>query len=337
MVLVVSTIFLIIQLIIVTISYLKYDSIMKIEIFDQNFDKIGLPPIEIHSNLINLLTAKDSNKILNSLVNQKRCISLEKLNELYFEFKELNVFNCEINNNGVLEDCDKFIGPVVHISGYPKDLKNLYHIFERIGECIKGSLIQILSQFNSVNLILKYFVHNQRNITYKRHFNGNYVKQKDFLQIYPNSTMNSKLEFAFSIDDYNSHDDDGVRRRYLLIDLKGDKKLSLFKKSFELLKFPYKSKCSYYDRSETPFNSSSYRHCIRQCFRYLCQSKLNCSCFVLNGEVHQTDYGYKSLNICHNYYYFAILEHNYTKLCTNFCLFYATLVRLKLTTLLFRR
>jgi len=78
-----------------------------------------------------------SNKILNSFLYEKRCINLEKLYELYFEFKKLKVFNCEIINGGVCEDCDKLIDHIVLIdTDYPIDL---YRIFETSGDCIRGS------------------------------------------------------------------------------------------------------------------------------------------------------------------------------------------------------
>jgi len=308
-----------IQLIIVTISYLNYDSMIKIEIFDQNFDKIGLPPIDINFEIYILLIAEDSNKTLNSLVNQKRCISLKKLNELYFEFKKLNVFNCEINNNGVYEDCDQNIDPVVRIWGEDNHLKDLYRIVEESGECIRGSFIQTLSQFNSISLTVKYFYPNQTNTSYKKNLNGNYVEQADFFKIYTNSTKNWHLFFSLGIDDNNSHND-GLFRQYDVLRLNENRELSLFKKSFELLEFPYKSKCSYYDRSETRFNSSSHKHCIRQCIRYLCQIKLNCSCFALDQEVRETDYGYNTLNICYNYSEISYLKVNYhKKFCANLC------------------
>ncbi len=40
-------------------------------------------------------------------------------------------------------------------------------------------------------------------------------------------------------------------------------KYSIAKKSFVFLETPYKSSCSYYDSSQTVFNSSSHKHCIR--------------------------------------------------------------------------
>jgi hypothetical protein len=47
------------------------------------------------------------------------------------------------------------------------------------------------------------------------------------------------------------------------------------KKSFEFLGAPYKSKCRYYENQWKIFNSSSYDHCIRQCFRCYCEIRLN--------------------------------------------------------------
>jgi len=305
MVLIVSTIFLIIQLIIITISYLEYGSIIKIEIIDQNFDKIGLPPIQIRLNRLSLLRTEGFNRTVNSSVHQKKC--LEKLHELYFEFKKWNVFNCEIINNGVYEDCDKYIDPMVHI--YSE-----YDMFGKSDECISGSPIQILNQFHYIGFsYFEYFVSNQTNIFSKINLNGKLMKQTDFLRFHTNSTINSETYFSLGInDDYE-----------IAFFLRDNTELSLDKKSFELLEFPYKSKCSYYDRSEKPFGSSSHRHCFRQCIIYHCQIKLNCSCSTLGNRVYETDYGSNDLNFCsqvlYRNYTLDNLRRNYEKLCTDLC------------------
>ncbi len=72
----------------------------------------------------------------------------------------------------------------------------------------------------------------------------------------------------------------------------------IFQISHEFLEFPFKSSCSDYFDIKTPFNSFSYKHCIRQCYRYYCESVLGCSCTLVNGSISQIDNGFSNLDIC---------------------------------------
>jgi hypothetical protein len=99
---------------------------------------------------------------------------------------------------------------------------------------------------------------------------------------------------------------------------------SIAKKSFVFLETPYKSSCSYYDSCQTVFKSSSHKHCIRQCFRNLCEFKMNCSCFILNDDkmiyeiISQSDE--TSYDIClKDEKYMLSFYDNYSKLCTDLC------------------
>jgi len=257
-----------IQSINVTINYLKYASIIEIEIFDQNFDKITPPSININFRIFQLLRAENSNEILSSFLYEKRCITLEKLYEIYFE------------------NCDQITPPTVYINFDHSYLQDYYNQFMTSGQCIKGSLIQILSQSKLSGLTFNYFAYNQGNISLKNSLIGNYVEKRNFFQLYTNLTANSRIPFKLII----VKDFDRLTSIEVL-SLRKNNEFFLLKKSFEFLEFPYKSKCSYYNSLKKPFNSSNQKHCIRQCIRYYCEIKLNCSCFGLDNKVYETDHG----------------------------------------------
>ena len=96
---------------------------------------------------------------------------------------------------------------------------------------------------------------------------------------------------------------------------------------------PYELKCSYYDSSETPFNSISHKHCIRQRMRYYCEIVLNCSCFGLISEdyitINEMDYGFKNIEMCDisdyrnlSNSYLSFSSHflnNQSMICTKLC------------------
>ena len=72
---------------------------------------------------------------------------------------------------------------------------------------------------------------------------------------------------------------------------------SISKKIYKYLESPYKSKCSYYN-NKTPFNSISKEDCIRQCIRYYCELRLNCSVNILNGIISEFDKEFNNFLYC---------------------------------------
>jgi len=144
--------------------------------------------------------------------------------------------------------------------------------------------------------------------------NENFAKKADSLRIYINSTKNSRIDLNIIIE--KGFD---VRQKFYFSSLIENKEFFLVKKSFEFLEFPYESNCIYYDGPKTPFNSLSHEHCIRQCIRYHCQIKLNCSCTALDLKIYETDYGYNNMNFCRNFSELSNFRDNYKKLCTHLC------------------
>ncbi len=98
---------------------------------------------------------------------------------------------------------------------------------------------------------------------------------------------------------------------------------SIVKKSFVFLN-PCKSSCSYYDSSQTGFNSSSHKHCIRQSLKNYREIKVNCSCFILKNVdlvqeiIGQTDNSSHDFCLKDERYVLSFYD-NYSKLCTDLC------------------
>jgi hypothetical protein len=160
---------------------------------------------------------------------------------------------------------------------------------------------------------------NEFSLNSKRIIDKSYWKQKPFIQISTNSTKFSEHFLAF---DFNKN----IRYKtdFQLFSFNQNKEYSLGKKSFKFLEFPYESKCSYYESSETIFNSLSHEHCIRQCIRYNCEVKLNCSCVGINFKeddvLDQLDFGLRNLQFCQNDgQLLGTFTENYTKICESLC------------------
>jgi hypothetical protein len=94
--------------------------------------------------------------------------------------------------------------------------------------------------------------------------------------------------------------------------------LSIYKKWFEFLEFPFKSSCSHYNGIKNPFNSLSHNHCIRQCIRSHCEQRLDCSCFPLLSIVNQLDYGFNILDVC-SLELIQTFEKQFHNFCDNLC------------------
>jgi hypothetical protein len=151
-----------------------------------------------------------------------------------------------------------------------------------------------------------------------------YWKQNPIVQILSTFEEVSEKPIFFTVDD-------SFLKNYNLFEvvLIGNNNYTLAKKSFRFLETPYKSRCSYYDSSQTIFNSLSHEHCVRQCLRYYCEIQLNCSCFISKSHyvqksyydiITQSDRGYDKLDICsrdQNYTFY--FYESYSKICNKLC------------------
>jgi len=146
-----------------------------------------------------------------------------------------------------------------------------------------------------------------------------YWKQRPVIHISTKYIEFSKTIFQFSLN-----------KNYLKninfeqIALKHNEELYFSKKSFEFLEAPYESRCKYYENQWNKFNSSSHDHCIRQCLRYYCEIKLNCTCFIFKVQNEfvelSTQLDTDSDKICsENLDYMKNFYEIYTKLCINSC------------------
>ena len=73
---------------------------------------------------------------------------------------------------------------------------------------------------------------------------------------------------------------------------------SLISISLEVFKkWPF-GDCIDYISSESPFGSISRQDCIRQCNRYYCKNKLNCSVWMFNDIVTELDNHYNNYTLC---------------------------------------
>ncbi len=118
------------------------------------------------------------------------------------------------------------------------------------------------------------------------------LKQREIIRITTNSN-----EYVLLIN-FNINKDFEGFQNFFLINSGEQKDFMVTIKSFRFLEFPYESKCSYYNSKKTLFNSTSHKHCVRQCILYNCEKVMTCSCFTFKYSVNQMDYGFHNLEPC---------------------------------------
>ncbi len=319
---IIITIFLLIQLITTTINYLNFRSDFEMRIIDPFFGELRLVPIVIF--------------LISATNDEYSQINIKKLDEIYenetnfdlLQREMKTLLDCRITNNGILEDCDSFYysNLIINRDKSPEDDFELNQFFEMKYDLINGSFITHLQKRKDLVICLKYFTTNARNKNsyeqlekIKKVIDRSYWKQKPFIQISTNSTKFSDYLLAFSLGESSK-----IGSNSRQFSLNQNKEYSITRISFHFLKFPYKSNCSHYKSSETIFKSISHEHCIRQCIRYHCEVKLNCSCFGINFKdyeiIDQLDYGFKTLETCKKggQYLYTFTE-TYEKLCRTLC------------------
>jgi hypothetical protein len=292
-------------------------------IIDSFFGELRLVPFTIFS--INSLNDKYSQMNVKKL--DKICGNETNFHLLHREMRTL--LYCRVRNNGILEDCDRFYYSNFMISRLKFtsiDDFELNQFFEMKYDLINESFFNYLQKRKDLIIFLKYSTINAKNNDSceeleknKKAIDRSYWKQKPFIQISTNSTKFSEYLLEFSLEESFRIDPD-LRQ----FSFNQNKEYSIARKSFHFLEFPYKSNCSHYESSQTIFNSISHEHCIRQCIRYHCEVKLNCSCFGINLQkyetINQLDYSFKNLESCKNReQYLNAFTETYEKLCRTLC------------------
>jgi len=216
-----------------------------------------------------------------------------------------------LKNKRDYEDCDSLSEPMISILSQKKYSKDLHDLIQLKHRSINGSIIEKIKHLADIYFILNYFSHNQTNIVSKEQkiLSMNNLKQNNFLRISINSTLFDQIPFVINKD----------LEKYETIFFIRNGQYSVLKKSFKFLEHPYKSQCSHYDSVQTPFNSLSNTQCIRQCIKYYCELRMNCSCFALRNTINQMDNGFQNLDICQNWTQIESFDERYTKFCTKLC------------------
>ncbi len=267
-------------------------------------------------------------KNLNKTKNMKYS---ERNNHIYNVFDEIlreskTFLDCKIKKNGSLKECDSVLHTSIEIinteiskSKVLRDWLNKKYNYTN-GSLIESSKIFKTSLIVSLIFSPKYSRTDSSFDTISKKFSTidtSYWKQTPILKISRNSEVYSRSSFCFFISG-------NYFMIFQLVCFNETEEYSIAKKSFVFLETPYKSSCSYYDSSQTVFNSSSHKHCIRQCLRNYCEIKMNCSCFILklNNEIYEiiSKFDNTSYDICLKDKNFMLSFYdNYSKLCTDLC------------------
>ncbi len=272
---------------------------------------------------------KNLNKIKNMKFNERNNYTYNVFDEIFRESKTF--LDCKIKKNGSLEKCDSVLHTSIEIINIElSKSKVLRDSLKKEYNYTNGSLIESSKIFNINTFLLILLIFSPKNLrtvssfdTISKKFSTidtSYWKQTPILKISRNSEEYPTNFFCFIISG-----------NYLLnlqfVCLNEMEEYSISKKSFVFLETPYKSSCSYYDSSQTVFNSSSYKHCIRQCLRNYCEIKMNCSCFTniykdnekwVYDVISRSDD--TSYDIClKDENYMLSFYDNYSKLCTHLC------------------
>jgi hypothetical protein len=268
-------------------------------------------------------------KNLNKIKNKKFG---ERNNHIYNVFDEIfrkskTFVDCKIKKNGSLEECDSVLNTSIEIINTEiSKSKALRDSLKKEYNHTNANLIESSKIFNT--FLLVFLIFSPKNLrtdssfdTISKKFSTidtSYWKQTPILKISGNSEEYSRKNLCFFISgNYLS--------TLQFVCLNEMEEYSISKKSFVFLETPYKSSCSYYDSSQTVFNSSSHKHCIRQCLRNYCEIKMNCSCFIFKDYderiyeiISQSDrYSY---DIClKDEKYMLSFYNNYSKFCTDLC------------------
>jgi hypothetical protein len=230
-----------------------------------------------------------------------------------------------MKKNGSFEDCYNVSYTSIEINNLNiSKSKELRDSLRENFDNLNGSVIRYLKIFEETMILLKFSQIKSRSDSSfetisKRisTIDTSYWKQTPILMITVNPEESGMSAFIFALNDNHNKKYD----YYYLFEFE---ECSITKKSYVYLEIPYKSSCSYYNSSQTVFNSYSQKHCIRQCLRNYCEIKMNCSCFIIEKNkriieiISQSDN--TSYDIClKDEKYMSSFYDNYSKLCTHLC------------------
>jgi hypothetical protein len=301
-----------------TLKFLNYESMIKMEIKDEYFNEIQIPSLSLGFERSEFITNK---KLFESFNNKfERNSNLSIFQKLYDEFKILKIFECKIKFKGILEDCDKYVDPLFNIY-VERGREEKFYDFMKSYDRINGSLINGLKDYD-LGFSIVYMTTNKKEnlLEMKRKYFPTFVnlRQQEFLRITTNSNE-YHFKLYLHIDKNFEIEPLFIGNNFYKVEFMEQKNFMVIKKSFRFLEFPYQSKCSYYNSDKTLFNSSSHKHCVRQCIRFNCEIKINCSCFIVKHTINQMDHGFQNRNHCQMGYNNERNIYIFKRICENLC------------------
>ncbi len=243
---------------------------------------------------------------------------------IYREMRKL--FDCKIKYKLHFTDCEIVMKPMFGIYTYDVSPTQSLLNFLKIKHKLRNeSIFENSKIFNTITLFIEYSRLKtnleSNNNKFENSNDRSYWTQTPIFQISSNLKEFSQNLFSFTtLGNFLK-----IFNNYVILNY--NQNYTLTKKSFQMLGFPYQSKCSYYDSNQTIFDSVSHDHCVRQCLRYYCEIKMNCSCFLLKFKRKyyqklfiQSDVVFNSFDICLKDRNLMIsFYENYTKFCNNLC------------------
>jgi hypothetical protein len=299
-----------------TLKFLNYESMIKMEIKDEYFNEIQIPSLSLGFLNTKFITQKKLFETFNNKFERNSNLSI--FQKLYDEFKILKIFECKIKFKGILEDCSKYVDPLFNIN-VNNQMEKIYYDFIKSYDLINGSLINGL-EVNHLGFSIVYMTTNKKEnrLEMKRNHFPTFVnlRQQEFVRITTNS---NECHFRLYLHIDKDFDEGQLSRvnNFYKVEFMEQKNFMVIKKSFRFLELPYQSKCSYYNSDKTLFNSSSHKHCVRQCIRFHCEIKIKCSCFIIKNTVNQMDYGFQNRNPC-KHTHLGYMQ-NFGIFCENLC------------------
>jgi hypothetical protein len=293
------------------------------KIVDNYFDEKIVPNIAVGLNPY--LDEQMLNKIIALKLKDKNFFIKDKFHAIYQEIRK--IFDFKIINNNSFTDLDEISQPFVEIYSFKlAKIEEIHDILEKNRHLKNESLIGNLKIFDYVFLFVKFsrfnsnYLLSNENVSQRiLNMDRSYWKQTPVIQI-----STKYIEFSKKIYQFLLNKNYLKNLNFEQTALERNEEFYFSKKSFEFLGAPYKSRCNYYENQWNKFNSSSHDHCIRQCFRYYCQIKLNCSCLIFKVKKKfveiSTQLDMDSDKICSkNLDYMKNFYEIYTKLCVNLC------------------
>jgi hypothetical protein len=294
---------------------------VKINIIDLHFDETRPASIKIaffspyFQNKVNLSGELEKIFIRNH-------VDFEALHQLIMNQK---IYECQMIREEWSEECNKITNAILEFR-LPKELNRIKHNFNltELDRLMMASKILNIDSFLIINLFSMESFNKKENLFLNRksssHLHRLHLKQTKFVEISVNISQyndksDKKKNFITLENMFGFGSSLNILRRY-----NDYEEYFIFKKSFEYLEYPFKSNCIQYKINKTSFNSLSHQHCIRQCIRFHCEVKLNCSCIILDSTINQLDIGYNESKMCQTETeLFDEFRKKYLNYCYNLC------------------